>query len=164
MRTLVLVAALLASGLLALGFFSGNWPFLALLALLPGVAALLGHWRSWSWLSALALTLFVGLAAAGVWLKAGPGWMLGGLIAALSAWDLSNWCRQLRAAGRVPDEVVLSRRHLGRLLAVDLVGLLLGGTALLLRLHFGLFWALVLGLLLIVGLTQAVSFLRQESE
>ncbi len=156
MEKLLLFAILLAVGLPALGFFLGGRPFLAPLALLPGLAALAGHWRNWSWLSSLALALSVGLAAAGIWLQVSPAWMLGGLIAALSAWDLSGWRRQLRAAGRVQDQVALDRRHLGRLLAVDALGLLLGGAALLLRLSFGLFWALVLGVLLIVSLARVM--------
>jgi len=91
------------------------------------------------------------------------GWMLGGTVAAISAWDLDCFGRSLRAAQRVEGRYRLERNHLLWLLLVDLLGLLLAMAPLAVRLEIGFGWAMLLGLLAIVGLGQALrAFGRQD--
>ncbi len=124
---------------------------------------ILGRRQNWAWISWLMLTLFAIAAAAGTWLDLKPLPLVAGLIAALSAWGLDDFARQLRHVDAVEREQALKRRHLRRLLIVDGLGLLFAILALKvqIKLRFGL--ALVLGLVALVGLSRAIGFLRRES-
>ncbi len=102
-----------------------------------------------------------GGAAVGAWLGLDPYLLLLGLIAALSAWDLDAFSRQVRDTGAVMPE--LEGRHLRRLLIVDGISLLLAVLALTvqLRLSFGL--AVAAAIVALVGLSRAVGFFRRDS-
>lgn len=116
-----------------------------------------------AWTASLTTVLLASAAAVGAWLEL-QGWLLlMGLIAALSAWDLDAFARQLRSVDAVEQEQALKRRHLERLLIVDALALLLGVSALTvqIRLSFGL--ALVLALIALVGLSRALGFLGRGS-
>jgi hypothetical protein len=133
-----------------------------------GILVLAGLWfvgqqANWPWMSWLMVALFAGAAAFGALLELSPLPLVIGLIAALSAWDLGEFDRQLQRADAVEGEHVLKRRHLRRLLVVDGLGLLCAMVALAVqvRLSFGL--ALVLGLIALVGLSRAIRFLRRET-
>jgi len=58
---------------------------------------------------------------------------------------------------------MLLREHLRRLLVVDVVGVLLAGAALFIRLRLGLALMLLLATVLFLGVSRAVSFLRREA-
>ena len=161
---LALASTALAAAALALGYgLGGTWIGTGLI-LLVGLLWLAGQWRRWGWVASPALVLFVGTAAFGLWLGLGAGWMLAGVVAALSAWDLDHFAQRLKRAGRVEGARALERGHLGRLLAVDGLGLALGALALGLRIQFGFGAALVLGLLAVWGLSRVVGFLRREGD
>jgi hypothetical protein len=86
-----------------------------------------------------------------------------GLIAALSAWDLDHLTQRVKNASQVGERHDLEQRHLWRLLIVDGLGLLLAEAALHIRVRLDFGLALLLGLLSIVGLSQALRFLRRET-
>lgn len=158
---LSIVVAMMA---LALGYGLGNvWGGVGF-TLAMGLLWLLGRWRNWDWTAPSVFALWVGTAAAGLWLGLGAGWMLVGVVAALSAWDLEYFARRLQDAGHAEQAVALERVHLRRLLAVNVAGLALGAIALgiHIRLSFGLM--LVLALVAVWGLSRAVRFLRQEED
>jgi hypothetical protein len=98
-----------------------------------------------------------------MWLDLAAGWMLVGLVSALSAWDLSAFARWLERVQTAEKAKVLLREHLRRLLVVDVIGVLLAGAALFLRLRLSLGLMLLLGLVLFLGVSRAVTFLRRES-
>jgi len=75
----------------------------------------------------------------------GSRWALGGMVVALSAWDLDHFAQRLRFAGQVEDVGRLERQHFWRLLIVDGLGLLFAAIALGIRVEFGFSLALVLG-------------------
>jgi hypothetical protein len=162
---LALASTLLAAAVLALGYglgsaWSGVGPILAV-----GLLWLASQWRDWwGWTASWALAFFTGAAAVGLWLGLGAGWMLAGVVAALSAWDLDHFAQRLKRAGWVEGTCALEHRHLRRLLAVDGLGFLLGAVALGIRIPFGFGVALVLGLLAMWGLSRAVGFLRREGD
>lgn len=110
----------------------------------------------------VAFVLFVGAAAFGLGQDLPSGWMLLGLVAALSAWDLAHFAHLLDGAEGVEQRRLLERRHLRRLLIVDGLGLLLGGAALTVQIQLGFGLVLLLGLLALLGLSRAVRFLRRE--
>lgn len=151
---------LVAMATLALGYgLGGVWigvgPVLAV-----GVLWLIGRRLGWGWVASLGLALWTVAAAVGLWVGLGAGWMLVGVVAALSAWDLDHFIRRLRETGRVERAGAMERTHLGRLLAVDVAGLALGALALGVRIRLGFGIALVLALVAVWGLSRAVRFLQ----
>lgn len=158
------ISTVLATAALAAGYsLSGGW-LEALLVGALGTFWLLGQRRGWGWVTSMALALLVGAASIGPWLGVGPGWMLVGIVAALSAWDLDHFTRRLRNVERVENAQNLERRHLQRLLIVDTLGLLLGAVALSIRAQFGFGTAFLLGLLAILALSRVIRAIRQESD
>jgi hypothetical protein len=128
-----------------------------------GVLWLLGLWRRLVLASSIGLVLFAGLAVAGLLLEVAAGWMLAGLVAALGAWDLDGFFARVERVAWVEGRRDLERRHLWRLLVVDVLGLLLAAVALGLKLEFGFGVAVLLGLLVILGLSRAIGFVNRES-
>lgn len=154
-RWLLVLGIVLAAGVLSWGYAWSGW----LIGVFPlaavGVLWLVALWRRWDWVGTAGLILFVLAAAVGFLLELGPGWMLAGLVAALACWDLDHFARRLRDADeeRRPR---LERAHLLWLVPVLLAGLALGGAALVVRTRLGFGLTLLLGLLLVVGLSQAI--------
>jgi len=159
-----LVTTALGTGALMLGYgLHGLWVG-ALVVLTLGLLWLLDQWRGWGWMASIALISFVGTAAVGLWLGLGSGWMLFGVAAALGAWDLDRFARRLRSVRHVAGRREVERCHLRRLLGVGGLGLGLGGLALGVKVELGFGTALLLGLLIVLGLSRAVGFLRRESD
>jgi amino acid transporter len=154
-RWILVGAIVLASAILSLGYAWGGW----LIGMVPlaawGVCWLVGLWRGWDWVGSAGLVLFVLSAAVGFVLHFEFDWMLVGLVAALVCWDLDHFGRRLRDVDEA-QRPGLERAHLLRLAPPVLAGLVLGEAALLVRTRLGFGLALLLGLLLVVGLSQAV--------
>ncbi len=159
-----ILAILLATLALFLAYALGGWWSLALLFAVLGALWGLGQWRGWTWVANMGLLLFVGGAAFGVWLGMGAVWMLVGVVAALSAWDLEHFARRLGAAGRIDRAWDLQRNHLLRLLMVDALGLVLGGVALSVRIPLGFGAAVLLAALAVFAMTRAIRFFRHQVE
>ncbi len=162
-RRSLITAVCLGAGLLALACaWRGLW-------LETGAALALGlFWlasgkRSWAWAADAALAALVVLAVRAVYADAQPVIVLAALVAALAAWDLDHFARRLGALANNKDTQPLVRRHLARLAAVGALGLALAMVALSVHVHLGAGVVLLVGLLAILGLAQAVRFLRQAS-
>jgi hypothetical protein len=154
----------LATAALLLGYIDvGAWTWLLLSVALGGLW-LLGLWCRWGWVSAAGLALYAAVAAFGLWLGAGSGWLLLAVGLALAAWDLDGFVRSLRPKQWIGDLAGLERRHLLRLLAVEGVGLLLAATALGLTLDLGFGLVLLLGLLAVAGLSRALALIRRAGD
>jgi len=134
----------------------------------PGVAASVAWGGLWwiGWRRNLTRTIspgligVVSLAAFGVWWNLSPFWMLASVIAALVAWDLMDFSQRLARISEVKGEFELRQAHLRRVFSVASLGFVLGGMALSLRVELTLGWAIFLGLLTILGLSQVVGFIR----
>jgi hypothetical protein len=160
----LVVSTVLATSLLIWGYASGGaWSWVPLI-IAVGALWLVGQRYQRNWVASWALVLCVGFATAGMWANLNPSLMLGGLIAALSAWDLDHFLQRLRLVTQNARTRSLERRHLMRLLWVDVVGVLVSSIAFSIDLEFGLGIAFLLGLLAIVGLSRTISFLRRESD
>jgi hypothetical protein len=131
-----------------------------------GLAALwlLGQRHGLKWLSSLELSLFVGMAIYGLWLKLAPGLMLVGMVASLVVWDLESFLQRMEDAERVDQRDALEQKYLRRLLIVAGSGALLAVGGLSLDLNFSFGSALLLSLLAVVGLSWTIRFLRRESD
>jgi uncharacterized membrane protein len=157
------LSIVLAAGVPALGFMLEGLRIGALCALVPGLLWLACDWQRWRWTASVGLILCTVLAVSGLTQGLPAAWMLVCLTAALMAWDLDGFRRTLEDQGEVQRAVLLQRQHLQRLLMVCLVGLGLGLVALQIRTRLTLGVALSLGLLAVLGLNRAISFLRRES-
>jgi hypothetical protein len=125
---------------------------------------LVGHRLRWPWIDSAELAFFIGVAAAGAWLGLGQGWMLVGLVAAVSAWDLGHFSVFLQSAQQVQEREEMERRHLRRLLVVDAVGLAVGFATLKVRVQLAFGWVLLVAFVLVLALGQVVTFLRREGD
>jgi hypothetical protein len=131
-----------------------------LVAALPLLPPRQGH-RTWA--AAVALGGFAALAAVGLSLGLGAGWMLLAVVAALAAWDLQHLEERLWHPGYAASRAgrrALEAVHLRRLLAVAVVGLLLGSVALVAQTRITFLPALLLSLLALLGLGWVVAFFR----
>lgn len=154
----------LSAGAFALASaLSGLW-FLALPIPVLGVTWLAGQRRGWKWISSLGLVLGTLVAAGGLLLGLDAGWMLAGLVAALAAWDLDHFSHTVESVPRVEGARSLERRHVQRLLAAVGLGALLAAVAQGVDVTLSFGFILLLGLVAILGLSQAVAFLRSESD
>ena len=163
---LLFSSTILATVALALGYgLVGLWTG-AIFVTALGFLWLIGQRRGWGWMASVMLMLFVSAASIGLRLNAQDGWMLFGVVAALSAWDLDHFAQRLSGVGqdRVEETRELERRHLERLLIVDGLGLLFGVVALGIEVDLGFGTVLLLGLLAILGLSRVVGILRRESD
>jgi hypothetical protein len=154
----------LAATVLAMGFGLNELWGGAVMVGVVGALWVVGQWRRWGWVASVALVLLIGAAAVGLGLGVGGGWMLAGVVATLAAWDLDRFAWQMRAAGRVEGADAFERRHLQRLLIVGGAGLILGAVALSLRMRLGFAVAFILALLVLLGLSRVVGFLRREGD
>jgi len=102
-------------------------------------------------------------AAVGAWLDLRPLYLVISLIAALSAWDLDHFWRELRHSDHTERKRALTWRHLRRLWIVDGIGLLCSAVALQVRIELSFGVAIVLGLLALVGLSRTIGLLGRET-
>lgn len=156
----------LAAGSLALVYGLGGLWIGALCSAVLGILWLASA-RRWARTASAGLILSTVLCAFGLTQGLAPAGMLVCLVAALTAWDLDDFHRLLESKATVVHAGQLQRQHLQRLVVVNLLGLVLGLVALNIgayapRLTLGL--AVLLGLLAILGLSRAISFLRRESD
>ncbi len=158
--TSVLLAVLLLG---AAYLQTSAWPaFLALAAL--GVLWVVGQQlkrfgvRHLAMLGFLALVVIAGSRGLNVALT------LVGLLAALAAWNLAGFTQRMRAASRIEGAAGLEQRYLWRLGLVLLVGGALAALALTVRITLNFGVAFLLAIVIIVGASQAVTYLRRQSD
>jgi hypothetical protein len=142
--------------ILALGYaLTPLWLGAVVVAIL-GLIWLVGQQRQVDWLNDFGFAFFVAAAAIGVWRGAPSGWMLVGTVAALAAWDLARFDGRLAQVEQIIGGRQLRRDHLRRLLLVAGLGLGFGALALGLQFELSLGWAILLGLLVVIGLSRIV--------
>jgi hypothetical protein len=163
-KMISVVSIVLATLSLAAGYiFAGFWPG-AITSIVVGSLWLVALWRSWRPMETLCIILFVGIAALSSWLDVPTGWLLFGIIATLAGWDLGDFAHGFGKTEHVQGYATLQRIHLQRLAVVAGLGLLLGGIALSVELRLNMWWGILLGILVIIGLSQAIGRLRRESD
>jgi hypothetical protein len=159
--TALVISIMFSIGSMAWGYAQAGFEPLARWLLVFGIAWLFSQWRRWWWFSSLGLIMVILIAAFGMWLGLSPGWMFAGGIFALVAWDLTDYWRRIRFAALDDDERGMERRHISRLTFLVLAGLFLSSIAMVMRLQFNLEWVILLVFVVLLGLTQVVSWLRR---
>lgn len=159
--------AFVVSVLMGVGSIAYAYAGVGLTPLVRGLLILGALWlfagrKHWTWFSTIVLLLLVTLAGIGLWYGLSPGWMISGTLGGLMAWDLTDFMRRLRFAPLMDDTRVLERRHLTRLTIMALVGVFLASIAMWVRLEFTFAWGVVLTLVVVLGVTQLVAWLRRS--
>jgi hypothetical protein len=156
MKNTISISISLATISLALGYAQGSlWPGAGLIVVL-GLLWLGGQQLQTHWLPNLGFVALVGAAAYGIWQELSVVWMLLGIVTALVPWDLVHFSQRLRQVGHISGEAQLKRDHLRRLLPVAGAGLALAGVALSFQFELSLGWAMILGLLVVIGLGRVI--------
>jgi len=164
MKTFSFVSMVPAALSLAIGYALAGFWVGAAFAVGAGLLWLAALWRDWRRVIGLSVIIVVGIAALGTWLEVSAGWLLFGLIATLVAWDLDDFSHRFGQSEHRQGYGTLQRIHLQRLAVVTGSGLLLGGIALNFELELNMWWGILLGVLVILGLSQAIGRLRRESD
>jgi len=103
------------------------------------------------------------LAAAGSWVGMWYGWLVFCMIFLLASWDLQWFSWRLIDAKKIRGEKQLVQLHLQRLLIILGIGLLLAMIALFVQVKFSFGIALLLGLSVVLGLSQWISIARRST-
>jgi len=137
---------------------------LVTLALIVSLIWLTGLWRGWEWSAYIGFVGLTGMAALSAGLGMSPSGVLVALIATLIAWDLHRFLFRLGSVDHVIDTSNLQRIHLRRLAIVAGVGMLLGILALIIELDLGIGWVILMGLIVALGLSWVVGFVRRNEK
>jgi hypothetical protein len=109
-------------------------------------------------LALLISTLTLAVAAG---LEVGAGWLLLGMSGALAAWDLDDFARRLSHVDGAESEAILVQVHLQRLGFALLLGLTLGGLALLVQIDLGYGGIFLLVVLIFFALSRSITLLTR---
>jgi hypothetical protein len=107
--------------------------------------------------------LYTGIAIIGVWLNLSVGLMLISMVITLVAWDLENLIQRFNSMGRIEQPQELERRHIKRLIIASVSGMVLALVALQTKVSLSFSTSLLLGFTTMISLSQAIGFLRRES-
>lgn len=130
--------------------------------LAAGAAWLFAQWQRLHWAASLALLVFVGAAAYGLWIGLPASLMTLAAVGALLGWDLSGLHYRLRFASPSDDVKTIERLHLARAAVVTALGMMIAGLASVVRIRLSFELAVLLVLLAGIGLTQLVSWLQRR--
>lgn len=160
--TLTLIGT--ATMILAAGHALNALWSVAFMIVAVGLLWLIGQWRGLNWTASLGFTLFVAAIIYGNLQGVSLLWLLPGILTTLAAWDLSHFSQYLSSAKDVREETDLRWHHFLRLGIIIGLGSFLSISAISFETELHFIWAIFLGLLVIIGLSQAVRFLRRESD
>ena len=153
----------LGIGSLAWGYYKVGLPNFAYWILVFGAVWLFTIWQRWRWFATAGLIFCFLAAAFGLWFfNFPPGWMFGGAIGGLLAWDLTWFRYRQRFVASDEERHAMEGRHLVRLSVLALLGFLLASLAMAVKLQFNFEWALLLALVAILGTLQLVSWFRKR--
>lgn len=159
-RILTYVGIVLGSALLGIGFAIDD----AVRWIAPAAATallwLVGEWRGWGWATMAGFVLLVGLAATGMLMGHSAVWMGITVMVGVCAWSLGDFTRRVSLLAREKDHSPLLRRFLSRLLFLAGVSVALGAIALTIHIRLTFLLAILLGILVIYGLSRVIGAWR----
>lgn len=164
MKRITFFAIAIATFAMTTSFAIRGFWLLAPIWVLAGALWALGEQRSTRSTPTLGLLIWLAGAIYGSFERVALIGLLVALVAALVAWESGRLTRRLRAARQVEFAAELTQAHQRRLFLTAGVGLLVGLVALLVRIPIGFNWALLLGIIAIIGLASALRYLQQESD
>ena len=120
--------------------------------------------RNWFWVTTIAFILHTIVAAAGFFLSVESFWLILGLMFALFAWDLASLTQRLTYAGSVQNQKTFLVLHFRRLVVTGGLGVILAVLALNFNLQFSFGWLVLLGLLVVLGMSYAIRYILRTSQ
>lgn len=165
MTVLALLSSIaLGAASLAWGFLGVGLPYLARWIAVIGAVWLVAAWRRWRWFAYVGLISYYLAAALGLWfLNFPPGWMFGGAICALLAWDLTFFQYRQVFAASDHERQSMERRHLMRISLLAILGFSLASLAMTLHLQFGFDWMVFMALIIVLGVSQVIRWFRARA-
>jgi len=160
-RIAFITSVVVATAGISTAFAMGSLWIPAAAVVVLGPLWVLGHKLQLPWLAWAMMGLYTVGGAVGAWLELRPVFILVGFTAAVSAWDLDHLLGQLGGVDRVEQRATLSRRHLRRVILVDVVSLIAALAAINLRIEFSFAVAVLLGLVALIGLSRVVSLIAR---
>lgn len=162
MTRVALVACILLGGLsLAWGYRGRGLTPLSVWIAAGAVFWLIAVWRRWRWFSYVGVTLYFIAAALGLWfLNFPPGWMFGGAVMGLLAWDLVHFGDRLRFAADSEERRRIELRHLVRVAVLGILGLTFSSLAMILQLQLTFDWIVFMAIVVAIGLSQVIRWFR----
>ena len=164
MKLLTFGVVVTATFILVLIYLFESRVDLAALAVVVSLIWVTGLWRGWAWSAYVGFVGLIGIAALGAGLEISPVGMLVALSATLISWDLHRFLSRLGSADYVIGTSNLQRIHLRQLAVVAGVGLALGILALSIEFNLGLGWVILMGIIVAIGLSWIVRFVRRREE
>ena len=126
---------------------------------------LIAVWRRWHWFTYVGIAFNLLIAALGLWLlNFSPGWMFGGAIGGLLAFDLTYFWDRVRFIASNKERRGLEARHLLRISLLAILGMTLASFAMLLKRQFTLEWTWLLVIMAAFGIIQLVVWFRARGE
>jgi hypothetical protein len=158
------LSVVVGAAALAWGYMQVGLPQIARWIILFAAIWLFATWRRWRWFAHIGLTFYFLAAALGLWfLNFPPGWMFGGAICGLLAWDLTDFRYRQRFAASDQERRAVETRHLLRVAFLAMVGFGLASLAMVVKLQFNFEWAALLAVVIALGVLQIVSWFRGRS-
>ena len=158
-------ALITATGLLMAAAFGRTEPVWGpVIGLLVAGAWIAGELRGVDWAAPAGLILYAIAGLFTVIPTESASWGVLIIVAALGAWNSSQFDRLIRLAANIPDEERLIRQYYRRLASIAVAGALIAILASFISLDVSFGLALVLAIIAIIGLSQAFLFLRRESD
>ena len=164
MTTLALLVSIaLGTASLVWGYIGVGLPQIARGIAVIGVFWLLAAWRHWRWFSYVGLAVYFLAAALGLWfLNFPPGWMFGGAILALFAWDLTHFQHRQIYAANDAERRAVEVRHLLRLSLLAILGFALASVAMILQFRFTFDWIAFITVIVMLGVAQILRWFRRR--
>jgi len=126
-----------------------------------GAVWLIAVWQRWRWFAYIGIAFNFLTAALGLWLfNFPPGWMFAGAIGGLLAFDLTHFWDQIRFINSDTERRGLERGHLFRITFLTILSMILASLAMLIKLQFTFYWALLLAIVVAFSIIQ-LAWLRQ---
>lgn len=163
-RTSIVSTGIASAVLFVAPAIQGAWQLAAIALLLGVVSTITSIKNRGTAFRGLEFAGFMLLAGAETTIQTSPLLGLLGVTTALAAWDLGFLGARLTAVDTIHDPENLVRTHLERLVIVLTLGFALGGTALFVRLDYGIGTAIGLALILVISLSQVISHIRRRSD
>lgn len=120
--------------------------------------------RGFHIMSSLVLLALLAGGGLGMLLEVPGPLALVSVVAGLGAWDLDHFLRRLASVEHVEFSTGIARMHLRRLGLVEAGGLVIGLVGLAVRLQLGFWWEALLVVLVVVGLSRLIDFVRKKAE
>jgi hypothetical protein len=148
---------------LAISFATAGFIWGIIIAFIIGAAWILSIWRGWRSGGILSMfCLIFGISAAALQEDGSRVALLISTVATLATWDLSAFASVLNANENIAAKDDLIRNHLLRLSSVLILGIALPLIAFALQFDLKFWQAFLLGVVLLIGLSQVFTQLKRS--